>query len=886
MKKLLSPLAVLVVLASLIALPVVHAESKFAPQTTPGQLPKDVRPAEYDITLLPNLKTQTFKGAEQINILVQTPSRTLVLNTLDITIIKAELERGQKAISIVYDPTKQITTITFAQAVSTGLRQLALEFEGKINSQGQGLHTVNYQTDNGAKTMLATQMEPTDARRMFPCWDEPVYRAAYRLAVVVPSAWNAFSNMPIETSTELLDRITQKPIGYKKVSFARSPKMSSYLVALVAGELETLDGQAGDTKIRIVTPLGKKSQGRYALESAEKLLTYYNTYFKFKYPLPKLDLIAVPGGFSGAMENWGAITFNESILLFDPAKSSQRTKEDVFKVVAHEMAHQWFGDLVTMAWWDNLWLNEGFASWMETKATDYFNPQWQVWLRANQEKDDAMATDAQRTTHPIQQPILNESQASDAFDEITYLKGQSFIRMLETYLGESTFRDGLRRYMVTHQYSSSTTADLWEVLTQYSNQPVAKVAQSWTEQPGFPLVQVSSSCVASEQILKLGQQRFALDTTTPSSTLWAIPLTWTNLATKGVRSSMLMDTATGTAKAGDCQGAVKLNAGNVGYYRVQYSPEMLVALQKSLPDFPASDRVNVLSDTWALVQAGRTPLPAYLDLVKGVQGDNNLAVWSQITDTLFTLDQLQRDQPGREAFRAYARSLLLVPFRSVGWDAKPGEDPTIGLLRTRLLSTRASLGDQTVLAEARKRFSGFLSNTAALAPDLRPVVITEVGRYADQTTYDKLHELGRKSTSTEERDLLYGALAAALDPKLAQQTLRLSLTDELSPNQAIRLVQRVTFQQPVLGWNFAQENMKALAAKLTFFRRNSFVPGLLSSFSDNAHATELENYARTNLSQDAHEEVAKAAESIRLKASIKVRELPRLAQWLQTQSVK
>ena len=314
--------------------------------------------------------------------------------------------------------------------------------------------------------------------------------------------------------------------------FATSPSMASYLVVLVAGELDSIEAEQDGVKLRVVTTKGKAEMGRYALESAAKILHYYNDYFGVPYPLPKLDLIAIPGGFGGAMENWGGITYYESALLFDPKNSSTETKQDIFAVVAHEMAHQWFGDLVTMAWWDNLWLNEGFASWMGSKCTDHFNPEWNEWLRRNEPrdptrrigfpKDTAMQSDARSTTHPVQQPIATEAEAGSAFDEITYRKGQSIIRMLESFLGEEVFRDGIRKYIAAHKYSNTTTADLWQALTEVSGKPVGEIAPGWTEQPGFPVVKVERE----KNTIKLTQERFTVHFLDPPALQWQIPLTY------------------------------------------------------------------------------------------------------------------------------------------------------------------------------------------------------------------------------------------------------------------------------------------------------------------------------------------------------------------------
>ncbi len=453
----------------------VMAEKPFVFENTPGKLPKEVVPEEYAVRIAPNVQKLTFEGSETIKLNVRQPVRELVLNSADIEIASASVDdKPLPKSAIALDAKDQTLKLSLGNELSTGTHTLALKFSGKIKDAGFGLYRAPYQEyKTGAKkTMLGTQFEATDARRMFPCWDEPSFRARFQMTAAIPENWTAVSNMPVEKETKIA--------GGKELHFAMSPPMASYLNVLCAGELDMIEKRSSGVQHRVVTTRGKAEMGRYALDSAAQIVEYYNDYFGVPFPLPKLDEIAVPGGFGGAMENWGGITYFEAGLLFDPQNSSSRTKQGIYQVIAHEAAHQWFGDLVTMAWWDNLWLNEGFASWMGSKCSAKFNPDWEVWLargesrdpsrRGGAPKEAAMEGDARSTTHPIQQPIKTEAEANDAFDDITYKKGQSFLRMLESFLGEDVFRDGIRKYMARHKYSNTTTADLWNALGEASGQ--------------------------------------------------------------------------------------------------------------------------------------------------------------------------------------------------------------------------------------------------------------------------------------------------------------------------------------------------------------------------------------------------------------------------------
>ena len=851
------------------------AESKFSFDSTPGQLPKDVIPQHYAITIQPDMKTLSFKGSEVVDINVRKATHTIVLNSLELNIIRAILvgETGQTA-TVKVDDGRQIVSLAFPQVVKPGLHKLELEFEGKIGAQSQGLYHVKYPTDKGEKVMLATQMEPTDARRMFPCWDEPVYRTTYQLMVTVPHKFMAVSNTPIESERVSGDEL-------KTVTFGRTPKMSSYLMVLIAGELEALSGESEGVQLRIITTEGKKEKGQYALEATKKLLPYFNEYFGMKYPLPKLDQIAIPGGFGGAMENWGGITYNESLLLFDPTTSSQDTKEAIFSVLSHEIAHQWFGNIVTMAWWDNLWLNEGFASWMANKATDNFNPAWNVWLRANASKNFVMRSDARQTTHPIQQPVNNPTDAARIFDEITYQKGEAFIRMLEAYLGDSPFRQGIRSYMRAHQYSNTTTADLWDDLEKVSGKPISNMASGWTEQPGFPMIKAKSSCQSGARMLTLEQERFTVNDPNPKPLQWHIPIAISYVAENKPASDVLLSQKMMTVPGGGCNSPVKLNAGNVGYYRVRYDPAMFDQLVKATNKLSDADRLNLLSDMWALAEAGHGSATDYLELAEAMRDETNLAIWEEIITRLRFIDDLQIGQPGRERFQAYARSLLNPVFKHIGWEAKPGEAQSVSQLRSRIISALGLFKDEAVIVEARGRFHAFIRNPQFLPPDLREPVFYVVGRYSDRETFEQFHQLARQSRSTEEKQQLYGAMQGALDSKLAEENLKIALSDELSPEVAAFSLFGVagSGEHAELTWKFAQQHMKELTSKLSSFARVAYVPGLLRMFAEAARAAELEAYSKRHLPAEDQPEVAKAAEEIRLKAALKQRELPKIDQW-------
>jgi aminopeptidase N len=853
------------------------AEKPFTFAETPGQLPKTVVPRHYTLRIQPDLDQRTTVGAASIEIEVLAPVTELVLNSNELAIDSAALVDNPAAprpLEPRLDPTKQ--TLTLPGAFAAGRHTITLNYRGKIGTQAEGFFVDKYPTPSGEKLMLGTQFEPTDARRVFPCWDEPVYRATYDITLVVADKLMAVANTPAVSEKSLGN-------GLKEVVFARTPAMASYLVALYAGEFETLEGEQDGVKLRIITTEGKRATAAYALECTKRVLAYYNEYFGTPYPLPKLDQIAVPNAFAtfGAMENWGCITYIDTALLFDPANSSQERRERVFALIAHEMAHQWFGDLVTMAWWDNLWLNEGFASWMGTKSSDALNPDWQLWVRASEAKEGALSLDARKTTHPIQQPIANESQANDAFDAISYQKGQGFLRMLEGYLGQDAFRAGLRRYMATHKYSNTTTADLWADLGAASGKPVVELAAGWTEQPGFPVVFVAATGEGANRSLRLQQSRFSVNDPAAAQLSWKIPVTLANTASLATRSVTLLEKQPVTVPWPAGAGTVKANVGNTGFYRVLYDDALSDALRREITTLPVTDQLNLLGDTWALIEAGRVSATAWLGLAEQLKASPSQPVWEHIIEKLDQLDRFQFDQPGRRAFQAWAVQLLAPRLAELGWEAKAGESPLDAALRPKLITALGGFGDRGTVEECIRRFQAFVANPASLPGNLRGAVLVVVGRYATRETYDQLHALAREAKTTEEKRRAYAGMQAALDPALATETLTMTLGAELSTTEAARNVAAVANSEHAdLAWDFAKAHTDELLKRTTFFGRNGYLPAIARTSTDAARATDLEEYVRQKLPTDAFAEAAKGADLIRIRALVKKRELPAIDKWI------
>ncbi len=852
-----------------------RAEAPYAFTSTPGRLPKNVVPTHYRIDLTPSPDMLTFAGSEVVDIKVLTSTNRVVLNALDMKLRSASLvgEPGQSA-AITPMPTAESVALDFAHPLSPGAHRLSIAFTGRINGFGRGLFHVDYPIAQGTGRMIATELEPADARRVFPCWDEPAFKASFEPSVTVPRDFLAVSNMPAAG---------EQPVGakLKRVSFGATPRMSTYLFVLVAGNLERLTGDADGVRVGVVAVNGKREQGRFALASAIDLLRYYNDYFGVKYPLPKLDLIAVPGGVGGAMENWGGIVFNESILLFDPATSPDALRRGIFVVLAHEMAHQWFGDLVTMAWWNDLWLNEGFASWMQNRAADRFHPDWHVWLNDAAQKQAAMDADARPTAHPIQQAVADETEAQAVFDSITYSKSQAFLRELEDYLGAAQFRAGIRRYMAAHAYGNATTADLWSALSAASREQVASIAAPYTEQPGIPLVTSDAHCADGRWRLALDQQRFLIRDGKAAGQLWQIPIAFGTPGAKQAGGVFLMKDKTASVMTGPCGAQVKLNFGSAGYYRVEYDAATDDALAKAVETMAPADRVNLLSDDWAMLEAGRVPVDRYFGLVDNVGDDRNRAVWERVMSANGRVDDLERGLPGRAAFQAYARARLKPALARLGWDRRAGESEDDTILRGKLIGQLGALGDSGVIAESRRRFAAFVKNPHSLDVNLRGPVIFIVGRYADRAAWERLHELGRKAVGTEERVRYYVALAAAIEPALAADALALTLTDEVPNEIANGIIMEVAAgEHPQMALAFVKAHFEALSARRGPYFRSFFMSSLMAHFADRKYAEELARFAPAHETPGGSIAARRAEEEIVEAADFRAHRVPAIDAWI------
>ena len=774
------------------------------------KLPGNVKPLRYAIDLAPDLDAFTFEGAVSIEIEVLEATERITLNAaeLEIASVVATLADGRSVeASIETDEEEETAVFSFGETLPAGRASLACVFTGVLNDQLRGFYRSEYVDKDGEKRYMATtQFEATDARRAFPCWDEPSLKATFEVTLKAPKELTTLSNMPVAMES------VEGPL--KTVRFQETPKMSTYLLAFVVGDLASVEATGpGGTLVRVFTTRGKEEQGRFALENSVKLLGYFNDYFGIPYPLPKMDHVAVPDFAAGAMENWGCIIYRETALLFEEGNSASAARQRIMQVVSHEMAHMWFGDLVTMEWWDDLWLNESFASWMGDKGVDVLFPEWRMWTQfVSQDTNAALSLDGLESSHPIEVPVKDPAEIREIFDAISYSKGGSVLRMLEQYLGADTFRGGLRAYIDEHQYANARTAHLWNALEAASGEPVTRIMNSWTQQMGYPVVDVKTEHSDDGTRVGLSQRRFLyshlLGGGKDDSSLWETPVL--ALTPGGELQTSLLSAREGEIDVPAGDGWIKVNAGQTGFYRVNYEAEDWERLCGAVADkaFSASDRLGVQNDAYALMRAGIAPATHFLNAAGAYAGEDDATVWGDLASNLRGFETLLADEPSLAAYRRFAGGLFERIAGEVGWDAGPGEGHLESLRRSTVLGQRGYYGDPTLADEARGRFERYLHDEPSLHPDVRAVVFSLAAQYGGREAYDQLWKLVKAATLSEEKMRLLGALTRFEDEALLAETLERSLTDEVRIQDAVLVIVSLAgnLKGRDLAWEFIKSN--------------------------------------------------------------------------------
>ena len=839
-----------------------------------NRLPTDVAPTLYDINVTPDAEDLTFSGAETVLVDVRKPVKSMTLNAANLVIKNASVD-GQPVKYKLNDKAQQLV-LTLPTTAKVGTHRVALQWTGTINTSAAGLFAIDYTNDDGSKArMLATQFEAPDGRRFAPMWDEPAFKAKFRLKATVPAKQRAISNMPTTTVTTQSD-------GSQLYSFAETPVMSSYLLYLGMGDLERKTVMAGKTEIGVVTRRGVVDQGDYALASAKRLLAYYNDYFGTPYPLPKLDMIAGPGSsqFFGAMENWGAIFYFENTLLFDPKRATQSGRQEIFTVVAHEMAHQWFGDLVTMRWWDDIWLNEGFASWMENKSATDLNPSWQADATAvAYDRENAMRLDATAATHPIIRHVETVDQIGEAFDGITYSKGQAVIGMIESTLGPDKFRAGIRRYMATYKYGNTVTDQLWTELSAASGVPVSEIAHDFTLQGGVPLVIMTSAmCKGGATVVTLAQGRFGLDEASKTPQTWHVPI---KVATLGGGDARTVVTGPATRVSVKGCGTLVLNRGKGSYTRVMYDEAGHAAIVRDYAKLALTDRLGTLGDDYALAAGGYQDLSRYFALQAQVGAQSDPIEWSMVDTKLSSLVGLYDDTPLEKSLRDRAVAILSPELKRIGMAAKPGESVQVSNLRESLVGTLGVDGDADVAAQARRYVAALGNDPTAIPPAIREPILATFARNATPAEWDQLLTLTKAETSPVAKNRFVRLLGAARDEGIATRALELLKTDTITNPQKASLLRAVSARHPDMAFDWAVANRELVNGFVEQSSEAGYIVALGAGSNDPAMPGKITAYAKQYLPEAARGGAERAVSSIAVRKAMAERLRPAVAKWLE-----
>jgi puromycin-sensitive aminopeptidase len=782
-----------------------------AAQALEYRLPANVTPERYDLSLAPDLKAFTFAGHEIVAITVHEATTELVLNALELEIESAIAERAGKSLTAQIDPepARERVCLRFSETLDSGAWTLRIKFRGILNDKLHGFYRSQY-TDAAGKshTVATTQFEATDARRAIPCWDEPALKAVFGVTLIIDDDLIALSNAGIKSERKLGN-------GKKEIVFKDTIRMSTYLLAFIIGEFEATAPVDAGTPLRVVHVPGKRALTGWAQQIGAFSLKFFADYYGIPYPGDKLDLIAIPDFAAGAMENLGAITFRETALLADDRTASRAELERVADVVSHENAHMWFGDLVTMRWWNGIWLNEAFATFMEMLAVDAWKPNWKRWESFGVSRGAAMAIDALKSTRSIEYTVLSPEDCRSMFDVLTYEKGAAVLRMLEQFLGAEVFRKGISAYLKKHQYNNTETGDLWDALEAASGQPVRSMMDTWIFQQGFPVV--SAAPTTDGRGLKITQRRFYFaPPENPEAQIWHVAVMVRARTDHGVATHKLLLTEAETTLQlpGKLEWAL-LNDGGHGFYRVRYSPDMLAALTRNLTALKPIERFGLVSDTWAATVAGLTPLAEFIKMARLFRDETDINVWRALIGAFNFLDMIATDAQ-RPAVAAAVRETVGPAAARLGWSAVADEEELQGQLRALLLATLGTIGENSaVQARARELYDAWQQDPAKANRDLQPAFVTILAHAGDAARYQEFKQHFKSARTPQEEQRYLFSLANFRAMPLLRQTMEMTLNGEVRTQNAPYLLHSLLANNVsrIEAWEFLERNWETVVEK-------------------------------------------------------------------------
>jgi aminopeptidase N len=841
-------------------------------QSHAQRLPQNVQPEHYRLVLTPNLKDATFTGSEKIDVRIDQPTDSVTLNAAEIKFESVTTRLNGRTIKadVTEDQAKEQVTFNFNQQLPAGRITLEIAYTGILNGQLRGF----YLSKTAKRNYAVTQFEPTDARRAFPSFDEPAYKATFDVSLIVDKGDTAISNTNIVSDTP------GPVVGEHTIRFATTPKMSTYLVAFLVGDFECTSGSSDGIPIRACATPDKVQYTKFAVEAAEFVLHYYDNYFGIKYPMPKLDMIALPDFEAGAMENFGAITYRETDLLVDAKTASVGAKKRVGLVVAHEMAHQWFGDMVTMQWWNNLWLNEGFATWMENKPVAAWHPEWKIPEDVASDRNTTLNLDAQRTTRTIRATADTPDQINEMFDGITYGKAGAMLLMVENYEGSEIFRKGVHNYLSAHMYGNATAEDFWNAQTEVSHKPVDKIMESFVEQPGEPIVHFEN---AQQGSVQASQHRFFLSPSVKPQTVqtWSVPVCF---KTEGSDCG-IFSVAEGSLKTPEASFLFG-NADGKGYYRSSYSADAYKNIVPHVEDgLSPEERIALLGDQWALVRADKVAVGDYLDLVTAVKDDSSAAVVQTALEAVNTINsQIASTPEERDALAAWVRKTFRPALEQLG-AASEDDSPQKKELRAALFNAVGGIGkDPEVIAEAKTIAEKYLADQASVDATLAQRALSIAAINGDAAFFDQLQKVAETSPNPEFQETALRMLSTFKNPELEQRALEYTVSGKVRNQDSIGVMMGAmrSVDTRELAWQFIQQNWEKVKAQTTT-ASGGYLVGGSGSFCSADKRDEVIGFYTTHPVPATERALARAKNQMNDCIELRSSQEPKLQEWIAAQ---